>query len=896
MPPIRKIRTKNREPGWVYRLRRVARLSSLILLLSIPVVLCWLLGGVEVWVQVVAFSLLLVAICTWSVAAFRQNVVIYRGSTIELLFLGAICLGLFQCLVLPREVVGVLSPGSIELRQLLVDGETTSSPLSLAPALTRHSTALLALTFITFIFSSQVFCRSGNLKLLFWVLAINGGVIALVGVYQQMTSKSLLFSVPIGFATFINENNAAGFLNICLAAALGLIFETRPSTQASQHYELLASNSPAWSQKIIVHVLRASEYLTTPTLAAVSLTICIVVGIFAASSRGGIISSAFAIFVLFLSLRATAYRKLRLGIAICLIFVAVCAIGLTQYAGQYDPMAGKLATLTKWETYESQPRFAHLIEMLPAIPDFWLFGSGLGTYGDVNRVYQRWLPGDLYFQHADNQYLEALIEGGVIGLAIMLVFVLLVCGSIRRLFRGHKSGLPIAVCGCFAMASQLMHATCDFGISIPANAVAFAIICGAVVGRDKYLQVKVAQPARRRSESVGRDEEGHRNHQFNGIKQLIMISGILMISLLALRELRSAQRAEQVISDPASRLFGWEPSLSEADRLPVALEVIEDRLDDARLQLFTAEMYIEKYRVLAAIQLHQELRDSINEEILDQATSLQYLHWHVSELKGAGADAELERICEQAVIQENLQPARAHLLAAQRSNPMLLRVHIQLAALSFLEEELRDQVHLERARLISPKHPAVLYWTGLIDLAARRSEHSWAQWKMSLETSNKFADRILDEAHRQLPISEIIDKVLPDSPSRLIQLSKSFYSGNDNASDRIFVLAKAEDMLSKSNLSDSQRHFLAASIDQMQGEFSMATSHYLRALELSPKDASYRHGFAQLLLLQGNLKEARKQVSLACDLEPRNGGHERLLRAVVRAEEQTAGKGANPEN
>ena len=78
-----------------------------------------------------------------------------------------------------------------------------------------------------------------------------------------------------------------------------------------------------------------------------------------------------------------------------------------------------------------------------------------------------------------------------------------------------------------------------------------------------------------------------------------------MISLLALRELSSAQRAEQVISDPASRLFGREPSISTTDRLQVALEVLEDRPDDARVQLFAAERYIDRYRVLAADQLRQ---------------------------------------------------------------------------------------------------------------------------------------------------------------------------------------------------------------------------------------------------------------------------------------------------
>ena len=107
-------------------------------------------------------------------------------------------------------------------------------------------------------------------------------------------------------------------------------------------------------------------------------------------------------------------------------------------------------------------------------------GSGLGTYRYVYYQYQR-QPCGSWDYHAENQYLETLIECGLPGIALMLTMIVVVAIAGWRLLRarvGRRTG-AFAIAGIFALCGQAIANFFDPGLYAPANMVGLALWCGA---------------------------------------------------------------------------------------------------------------------------------------------------------------------------------------------------------------------------------------------------------------------------------------------------------------------------------------------------------------------------------------------------------------------------------
>jgi O-antigen ligase len=114
------------------------------------------------------------------------------------------------------------------------------------------------------------------------------------------------------------------------------------------------------------------------------------------------------------------------------------------------------------------------------IRDFPLTGVGVGAYARAVSVYQP--PHDFSFNHAHNEYLQILSEGGI-GLAIA-VAVAIGAGVVTAVRRIRADRTPVywiragAVSGALAIAVQSVWET---GLRMPANAVLFAVCCAAAL-------------------------------------------------------------------------------------------------------------------------------------------------------------------------------------------------------------------------------------------------------------------------------------------------------------------------------------------------------------------------------------------------------------------------------
>jgi len=107
-----------------------------------------------------------------------------------------------------------------------------------------------------------------------------------------------------------------------------------------------------------------------------------------------------------------------------------------------------------------------------------LLGSGLGTFSTVYPEFRSFYT--IYFvNQAHNDYLQLLVETGLIGFSIGIWFLVLVfrraSGKLKDWNETASGSMTVAaLLGCVGI---LVHSFLDFNLQIPANAALFYVLC-----------------------------------------------------------------------------------------------------------------------------------------------------------------------------------------------------------------------------------------------------------------------------------------------------------------------------------------------------------------------------------------------------------------------------------
>src|SRR5205085_8344063 len=113
---------------------------------------------------------------------------------------------------------------------------------------------------------------------------------------------------------------------------------------------------------------------------------------------------------------------------------------------------------------------------LPIIRSFWLTGAGAGAYERAMMVYQP-TPHETYFNHAHNEYLQLLSEGG---LALSLPgAIVLVAGVlyIRKHLSADRTAIYWVRAGAVSgMVAAAVQSVWEPGLRRPANTLLFAVL------------------------------------------------------------------------------------------------------------------------------------------------------------------------------------------------------------------------------------------------------------------------------------------------------------------------------------------------------------------------------------------------------------------------------------
>ncbi len=875
----------------------VSILAGRLVLLAGLTLAAWFFGGVQAGVQVWLLAGLTLVGTVWVVCLWVHGEAIGRVPWALVPLLLALGLGAMQLVPLEGPALARLSPKAVTLRSTLasetnpsdaaiVDGVEMAKaqlrePITLYPAATRRDLAMLISVVAAFALGAAMFHQSRSFVWLLAALAANGGAVAFFGIVQQLTFNGKLFwTVPLTyggapFGPFVNRNNAGGFLLVCLAGALGLaiwVFRRDDESGRDQDWETIGRRG-SWSQPL-ESVRGFVAQLDVWRLTSLSLLACIVAGIFCSLSRGavvamlgGTLATALVVWV--------ARRREWFPMWACLIAVSMGA-ALVGWAGMSEPVRARIATLMDLSR-ESKPLMAHWADSAHAVPDFWSTGSGLGTYRFVYEQYQR-QPMAGWFCYAENMYLETLIETGAAGLVLVLVWTGLVGLASWRLLRHWTDAgtLALGVAGIFAISSQSIAAVFDFGLRVPANALALAALCGCIAAKGAMRWEAEPAPECRRGSGATR-----------GLlrRAVPVMVGVVLVVGLAWACMETARvAAVEIATKQMDRLGpeGWR-SAADVQRTAESLErSLRSRPDDAQALCCLAHLDIQRYRLEVYERFCRQVSAEANRESLWNATLPAVMHGRMQRYARVGDSRSIERIRRDSAVEEHLVPALRRLVQSRRACPLLPDVHLLIAQLSVLASDpAENDIHLVRAKQAAPAVPGVAYESGALEFQAGRTEQAADSWQRCLALDASELPEIVRHLRMMGKMPVLLNRVLPDSPELLIRVAR-----NDkitgSAATRAAILDRASSLVEGNGYAEDEREHLRGAICALRGENAAAVDNYSRAVQLCPENLPWRYELALLLKQEKRLAEAHKQARYCVLMDPASGKYQKLLEEISR--------------
>jgi putative inorganic carbon (HCO3(-)) transporter len=369
---------------------------------------------------------------------------------------------LFICVLqispLPTSIIELISPNRLEdhltspMQWYYLSTDVGQSQVSFIKSLGYFCIFLSCLMLIN---------NEKQIRKLFLVLLISGTFQAIYGVLEMLSGNgfSLIFDLPINKSatgSFVYKNHFANFLMLCLSAGIGLMVTDIEINKTKQPQD--------W------RILLISTLLTSKTLIRICLAIMVIALVMSRSRMGNVAfftaMTAVSLFALLLD------RKRSKGLCILLVSMLIIDLFIVSKWFGLDKVQQRLA-----ETSLSQEtRDEVVLDSLPIIENYPIIGSGGGSFYSVFPGYRKSTTNGFY-EHAHNDYLQILMEYGVLGFTFLGLLVLF--SFIKAMTALKKNATAMSKGTAFAClmayVGMLIHMTVDFPLLAPASAVYFVI-------------------------------------------------------------------------------------------------------------------------------------------------------------------------------------------------------------------------------------------------------------------------------------------------------------------------------------------------------------------------------------------------------------------------------------
>lgn len=353
---------------------------------------------------------------------------------------------------LPMGIFGLLIISQLVFRQSAYPHDTTSL------ALLYFAYALLCFL------AGQTLIKGSQARTLALVFCLYGAGVAGFALLQGVASNGKLYWIRqprMGgwiYGPYVNHNHYAGLMEMLVPIPL---------------------------------VLALTRMASRRTRAVAGAAAAVMAGtIFLSGSRGGMLAIVTELVIL-AALLVKQKRSLRTAIGVGAFLVIVA--GLLTWLGGAE-LSKRIATVTSSHSEISSDVRTYInrdgLKMFLKKP---VLGWGLGTFPVVYPKFRTFYT-NFFVNQAHNDYLQLLVETGLLGFATMLWFLgTLYLHAIRKIknWPSEISGAVTLSC-LLGLSGILVHSAVDFNLQIPANAALFYVLCTLAAAEP------FAQPARKR--------------------------------------------------------------------------------------------------------------------------------------------------------------------------------------------------------------------------------------------------------------------------------------------------------------------------------------------------------------------------------------------------------------
>jgi O-antigen ligase len=318
----------------------------------------------------------------------------------------------------------------------------------------RHDTVSGALLYCAYallcFLVGQAFLRGAQARNLALIFTLYGfGLAAFALLYGMSPNGKLYWFYPLSqggwiYGPYVNHNHYAGLMELLVPIPLVLAL----------------TRLPADKERI-----------------AAGIAAAVMVGtIFLSGSRGGMLAIAFELAVLAVVLLG---EKKRFRVVIGLAAFGLVLAGMLTWLGGKELTARVSSISTESRTEISGGMRSSIdrdaVRMFRSKP---ILGWGLGTFPTVYPQFRSFYT-NFFVNEAHNDYLQLLVETGILGFAIMVWFLIVLYRRAVPKIRNWMTDVNAAVTlACtLGLSGILVHSVVDFNLQIPANAALFYVFC-----------------------------------------------------------------------------------------------------------------------------------------------------------------------------------------------------------------------------------------------------------------------------------------------------------------------------------------------------------------------------------------------------------------------------------
>ena len=417
----------------------------------------WSMALMEIWIISIA---VLWAYGAWQ-GRLRTTPTLYAARWILALFGFWLAYGLFQVLPLPMGLLETLSQPAAQVYSESMFPAPSAAPISLDV----HASLanwLLSLTYVLLFALLLLLVRSRRrLRLLAQVLLLSALFQAVLASILALTNVEFLFIErdPVAHGTYPNRNHLAGFLNMHLALGIGLLMADLSGGDSRRTWRQRIRD---WSRMMLGSKARVRIYLA----------ILVITLVLTRSRMGNI--AFFSSLVIAGTLALVFLRESPRSLLVLLVSLLIVD---TFILGGWFGLEKVRQRLEKTVVTE-EARFSTNVQATSYLRDYWTTGSGGGSFKAVFPTYREEGLKPRFVTNAHNDYLEFLLEYGVVGTTPLALIVLASFLAALIVMRRRRDPLLLgmAFASVMGVSAILIHGTADFNLRIPANAAFFVML------------------------------------------------------------------------------------------------------------------------------------------------------------------------------------------------------------------------------------------------------------------------------------------------------------------------------------------------------------------------------------------------------------------------------------